>query len=82
MFKFKNNAAALDAAAQAAAISKSQAVIEFELDGTVITANQKLPERAGLFAGGDPGQASQHVRGTGNARQRGLSRVLGGAQPG
>jgi methyl-accepting chemotaxis protein len=42
MFKFKNNAAALDAAAQAAAISKSQAVIEFELDGTVITANQNL----------------------------------------
>ena len=42
MFKFKNNAAALDAAAQAAAISKSQAVIEFELDGTVITANQKF----------------------------------------
>jgi len=36
MFKFKNNAAALDAAAQAAAINKSQAVIEFELDGTVI----------------------------------------------
>jgi methyl-accepting chemotaxis protein len=41
MFKFKNNAA-LDAAAQAAAISKSQAVIEFELDGTVITANQNF----------------------------------------
>jgi methyl-accepting chemotaxis protein len=28
-----------DAVAQAAAISKSQAVIEFNLDGTIITAN-------------------------------------------
>lgn len=42
MFKLGNNAAALDAIAQAAAISKSQAVIEFDTDGTVITANQNF----------------------------------------
>jgi methyl-accepting chemotaxis protein len=42
MFKLWNNAAALDALAQAAAISKSQAVIEFDTDGTVITANQNF----------------------------------------
>jgi methyl-accepting chemotaxis protein len=42
MFKLGNSAAALDALAQAAAISKSQAVIEFDTDGTVITANQNF----------------------------------------
>jgi methyl-accepting chemotaxis protein len=42
MFKLGNSAAALDALAQAAAISKSQAIIEFNTDGTVITANQNF----------------------------------------
>jgi methyl-accepting chemotaxis protein len=42
MFKLGNNAAALDAIAQLAAIRKSQAVIEFNVDGTVITANQNF----------------------------------------
>ena len=51
MFKFKNNAAVLDAAAQVAAISKSQAVIEFELDGTVITANQNFLNTLGYSLG-------------------------------
>ena len=33
--------------AQAAAISKSQAVIEFKMDGTIITANQNFLDALG-----------------------------------
>ena len=55
MTLWRNNAKARDALAQADAISKSQAVIEFNMDGTIITANPnfldamgyKLPEIAG-----------------------------------
>ena len=36
-----------NAVAQAAAISKSQAVIEFEMDGTIITANQNFLDALG-----------------------------------
>ena len=39
MFNFRGKAARQNALAQSAAISKSQAVIEFNLDGTIITAN-------------------------------------------
>jgi methyl-accepting chemotaxis protein len=39
MLQWRNKQASSNAVAQAAAISKSQAVIEFELDGTIITAN-------------------------------------------
>ena len=35
---------------QLAAISKAQAVIEFTLDGTILTRQRELPERAGLLA--------------------------------
>jgi methyl-accepting chemotaxis protein len=42
MFKFANKETTLDAAALAAAIGRSQAVIEFGLDGTIITANQNF----------------------------------------
>lgn len=42
MFMLGNKAAAPDAAAQAAAISRSQAVIEFNMDGSIITANQNF----------------------------------------
>ena len=55
MTLWRSNSRARDALAQADAISKSQAVIEFNMDGTVITANPnfleamgyKLPEIAG-----------------------------------
>jgi methyl-accepting chemotaxis protein len=55
MTLWRNNMKARDALAQADAISKSQAVIEFNMDGTVITANPnfldamgyKLPEIVG-----------------------------------
>jgi methyl-accepting chemotaxis protein len=44
---WKNNSAARDALAQAAAISRSQAVIEFRMDGTIITANQNFLDAMG-----------------------------------
>ena len=57
-------------AGQIEAIGKSQAVIEFDMDGNVLTANAELPRRARLLAGRDRGQASQHVRAAEAARQR------------
>jgi hypothetical protein len=39
---WKSSSAARDALAQAIAIGKSQAVIEFNMDGTIITANQNF----------------------------------------
>jgi methyl-accepting chemotaxis protein len=42
MSLWKSNSFARDALAQAAAINKSQAVIEFRMDGTIIAANQKF----------------------------------------
>jgi methyl-accepting chemotaxis protein len=55
MTLWRSNTRARDALAQADAISKSQAVIEFNMDGTIVTANQnfldamgyKLPEIVG-----------------------------------
>ena len=44
---WKSNSAARDALAQSAAISKSQAVIEFKMDGTIITANQNFLDAMG-----------------------------------
>ena len=44
---FKSNSAERDALAQAAAISRSQAVIEFKMDGTIITANQNFLDAMG-----------------------------------
>ena len=39
---WRNDSAARNALAQAVAISKSQAVIEFNMDGTIVTANQNF----------------------------------------
>jgi methyl-accepting chemotaxis protein len=44
---WKNNSSARDALAQAAAINRSQAVIEFKMDGTIITANQNFLDAMG-----------------------------------
>src|SRR6478609_2048764 len=44
---WKSNSSARDALAQAAAIGKSQAVIEFNMDGTIITANQNFLDAMG-----------------------------------
>ncbi|KAH2815967.1 hypothetical protein KXV85_004439, partial [Aspergillus fumigatus] len=43
---------------------------------------RELPAHARLHAGRDQGQAPQHVRRDVRAREPGLSRVLGGAEPG
>ena len=42
MFSWRNGAAHDEDAAKAAAISRSQAVIEFGLDGTILTANDNF----------------------------------------
>jgi len=44
---WRSDSAARDALAQVAAISKSQAVIEFNLDGTIITANDNFLDALG-----------------------------------
>jgi methyl-accepting chemotaxis protein len=43
----RGDSAARNAQAQAVAISKSQAVIEFETDGTIITANKNFLDALG-----------------------------------
>jgi methyl-accepting chemotaxis protein len=47
MFSWRSSAAARNALAQAAAISESQAVIEFNMDGTIITANENFLQALG-----------------------------------
>jgi methyl-accepting chemotaxis protein len=47
MLQWRNSSAAANAIAQATAIGKSQAVIEFNLDGTIITANQNFLDALG-----------------------------------
>ena len=47
MFNLQSKANIQSALAQAAAITKSQAVIEFKLDGTIVTANQNFLDAVG-----------------------------------
>ena len=47
MFNFQRKEKIQSALAQAAAIGKSQAVIEFKLDGTIVTANQNFLNAVG-----------------------------------
>jgi methyl-accepting chemotaxis protein len=51
MFSGRNNSAARNALAQATAISKSQAVIEFSMDGTILTANENFLKTVGYTLG-------------------------------
>ena len=51
----------VDLRGKIAAIDKSQAVIEFDLDGTILTANENFLKAMGYAARGDQGQ-HQHVR--------------------
>jgi methyl-accepting chemotaxis protein len=73
---WKNNSSARDALAQSAAINRSQAVIEFKMDGTIITANQNFLDAMGYRLDEIQGKHSD-VRAAGTARQRGLQGVLG-----
>ncbi len=50
---------------QITAINKSQAVIEFNLDGTIITANEKLLKTLGYTLGEIRGRHHQRIRGSG-----------------
>jgi methyl-accepting chemotaxis protein len=70
-------------ASKIAASDRAQAVIEFNLDGTVRTANGNFLKALGYSLDEIKGkqQASQHFHAAGRARQRGLSRVLGEAEP-
>ena len=65
--------------ARFAAISKAQAVIEFALDGKVLTANENFLD-ARLHARRNPRPASQHVRRAGLPAEPGLPDVLGEAR--
>ena len=47
MLQWRKNSVSSNALAHAAAISKSQAVIEFNMDGTIITANQNFLDTLG-----------------------------------
>jgi methyl-accepting chemotaxis protein len=47
MFSLRDNSAARNALAQAAAINDSQAVIEFNMDGTIVTANENFLKALG-----------------------------------
>ncbi|MDB5581747.1 MAG: histidine kinase [Bradyrhizobium sp.] len=47
MLQWRNNPASQNAIAQATAIGKSQAVIEFEMNGTIISANQNFLDTLG-----------------------------------
>jgi PAS domain S-box-containing protein len=51
VFNWQGKASLQNALAQAAAINKSQAVIEFNLDGTIITANQNFLAALGFSLG-------------------------------
>ena len=53
---------AADFAGQLSAVSKAQAVIEFKLDGTILTANDNFLKTLGYTLEEIQGQASQHVR--------------------
>ena len=71
----------MEDAGKIAAIGRAQAVIEFNLDGTIITANDNFLGALGYSLAEIQGKHHQHVRGAGRARQRGLPRILGEARP-
>ena len=77
---WKSDSSARDALAQVAAIGRSQAVIEFKLDGTIITANQNFLDAMGYRLDEIAGQAPQMFV---PPEQRGSAAygVLGAAQP-
>ena len=81
MFNSQAKANLQRAIAKADAIDKSQAVIEFNLDGTIVTANANFLGAMGYTLARDQGQASQHVCRHRRARERGLPRILGPPEP-
>ncbi len=70
-----------DLAGQIAAIGKAQAVIEFNMDGTIITANDNFLQALGYSLAEIKGKHHSMFVETSRARRHGLSRFLGRAQP-
>ena len=71
----------MEDAGKIAAIGRAQAVIEFNLDGTIITANENFLATVGYRLDEIQGKHHQHVRRARRARQRRLSGILGQARP-
>ena len=71
-----------DYAGQIAAISKSQAVIEFNMDGTIVQANDNFLRALGYIARRDQRQASRHLRRGKLPQQPRLPRILGEIESG
>ena len=67
----------MEDAGKIAAIDRAQAVIEFNLDGTIITANENFLKTLGYSLGEIQGKHHSMFVEPAEARQRGLSRVLG-----
>ncbi|WP_417787341.1 PAS domain S-box protein [Stutzerimonas xanthomarina] len=63
------------------ALLRSTAVIQFNLDGTVVTANEQFLQTMGYLARGAEGQTSQPVLHAGRCRFGRLQGVLAEAQP-
>jgi HAMP domain-containing protein len=72
----------LNCEGQLESIDALQAVIEFTPHGVIEMANQNFLNTMGYIAGAAPRQAPQPVHGSGRARRRRLSGLLGTAAPG
>ena len=70
-----------DLPGQIDAIGKSQAVIEFNMDGTIITANDNFLNALGYSLDRDQRQASQHVCRPAEHDRAAIPRFLGELQP-
>ena len=80
MFR-RSSSIAADATALLAAIDRSQATIEFNLDGTIITANQNFLSAMGYSLSEIQGKHHGMFVDAGDARQRRVPGILGEARP-
>ena len=67
----------MEDAGKIAAIGRAQAVIEFNLDGTIVTANENFLNAMGYSLAEIQGKHHSMFVDAGRARQRRLSRILG-----
>ncbi len=68
--------------AKLAALGQSQAIIEFDLGGTILDANANFLAVVGLRARRGSSDATMASRRRAGAEHAGLRRVLGGPEPG